>query len=1053
MEYQILHIEDSKTDADLVQRVIQKAGLNFRYQLASDKEEVSEALNTFKPNIILCDHSLPSFNSKMAYDLCKEENPDLTFILVTGAVSEEFAVEMLKTGVDDYLLKSNLQRLPLAIENAFNRRSNDKKVQAIRDSLQQSETHLRTIFENSSAGLILIDRNFKILELNDRAKEYFLISTGQELVKNTSLVESVPTSRKDILQEKLRKSLSGESLHYESVYPQQDGSVITFDVKLSPTINGDGIVTGSCMTFEDISERKRAEQAIKENETFITSIFSSINYHIAVIDTNGNIIAVNKAWEDFSFQNGESLLDRTCTGSNYVAVCQKAADEGDTIAAKALNGFRNVIEKQNPIFEMEYPCHSPDDERWYMLRIINFADNSPKVLMMHIDITEIKKAADTLLVAEKEFRSLAESMPQIVWVTDAKGQYTYFNQQWVAYTGLSLEESYGDGWNKIVHPEDRIQVLEVWSNALENQKDYALECRLKCHDGSYRWWLIKGVPKKSDNGKIQKWYGTYTDIETIKLAEEKIRYNEKRLKLATTSAAMGIWDWDLKNDNLLWDEGMLKLYDLEHSTFDSVYDTWISRLHCEDKLRVNDEIKNCITAHKEYNTQFRIIVGDSIIRYISATGLVERDDDGNPLRMIGLNWDVTETKEAEKEILKLNWLYLFTAGINEMILRVTDEETLFSEACRIAIDCGKFKMSWIGVIDEDTKKVIPIKHAGQESGYLSMIKSVSVNDSPEGRGPTGTALRQGKYVVCNDIENDPLMAPWKEAALDRGYLSSMSVPVRKFGKVIGGYTFYAEVKDFFDTAEIALLQEASNNVGFALEILEKEALRKKAEQNLEISNKELRNLSSHLQTVREEERIRIAREIHDDLGQQLTGLKMDVSWLGAKLPATNNLIDEKIEEIKELIDNTIITVRRISGNLRPPALDDLGLVAALDWHSHEIETKSGIKVNFTCNVLEVKLPTEHGTGLFRIYQEALTNAVRHSNAKTINASLIITPTLITLTIADNGRGIDKQKNTSKSFGLVGIKERAYLLNGTFDIQSRQGEGTTLTVEVPMNSDT
>lgn len=394
MEYHILHIEDSKTDADLIKRIIQKSGLNFSYQLASDEKEVMNALSLSAPDIVLCDHSLPAFNSKMAYVLCKEKNPDLPFILVTGAVSEEFAVEMLKMGVDDYLLKSNLQRLPSAITNVLSKKVSAKKILDIQSDLQKSETHLRTIFENSSVGLILLDSNGAILELNVRAEYYNIIYFGQELIKNENLLNAVPAHRREDFKKQFKKAIVGETIKYESVYPQEDGSVVTFDVKLNPTLHLDGTVTGICLTFEDISERKRADNEIK-------------------------------------------LLT-------------------------------------------------------------------------------------------------------------------------------------------------------------------------------------------------------------------------KRLLLATRSADLGVWDWNVKTDELTWDDGMYKLYDITATEFSSAYDGWISRLHKDDRQKVGNDIQLALDNKQEYKSEFRIVWNDSTVHYINATGTVEEDVDGNAIRMIGVNQDVTEQKLTEIKLKESN---------------------------------------------------------------------------------------------------------------------------------------------------------------------------------------------------------------------------------------------------------------------------------------------------------------------------------------------------------------------------------------------------------------
>ena len=190
--------------------------------------------------------------------------------------------------------------------------------------------------------------------------------------------------------------------------------------------------------------------------------------------------------------------------------------------------------------------------------------------------------------------------------------------------------------------------------------------------------------------------------------------------------------------------------------------------------------------------------------------------------------DISERKQAEQKIIKANRLYFFISHINQMIVRTTDEATLFKEACQIAVSVGKFRMTWIGIIDEETKTVVPVMHAGEDSDYPSFINRTSVHDNPLGRGPTGSALREGKYTVCNDIENDRRMAPWKKEAISRGYHSFMSLPIKKSGKVVGMFSFYTDEKNFFDAAEIALLEEATDDISFALGVFEKDNLRKSA---------------------------------------------------------------------------------------------------------------------------------------------------------------------------------------------------------------------------------
>ena len=228
-------------------------------------------------------------------------------------------------------------------------------------------------------------------------------------------------------------------------------------------------------------------------------------------------------------------------------------------------------------------------------------------------------------------------------------------------------------------------------------------------------------------------------------------------------------------------------------------------------------------------------------------------------------------------------------------------------------------------------------------------------------------------------------------------------------------------------------------------------VQKKAEEELIRINEELHRLSSHLQTIREEERIHIAREIHDELGQQLTGLKMYVHNLQKNWDDSKEDHEGLINDIIELTDEVVNSVRRISSNLRPPILDDLGLVPALEWQSKEVEKRSSTKVSFESDLFLLDLPHQIITGLFRIYQEALNNAIKYANAKTIKGKLQIKESNLILEIADDGKGMNiAEQSEKKTFGLLGIQERTHMMKGKYELDTRPGEGTRIRVAVPIS---
>ncbi|MBK8365614.1 MAG: sensor histidine kinase [Bacteroidetes bacterium] len=226
----------------------------------------------------------------------------------------------------------------------------------------------------------------------------------------------------------------------------------------------------------------------------------------------------------------------------------------------------------------------------------------------------------------------------------------------------------------------------------------------------------------------------------------------------------------------------------------------------------------------------------------------------------------------------------------------------------------------------------------------------------------------------------------------------------------------------------------------------------KSREELEASRDQLRNLSSYLEKVREAERTNIAREIHDELGQQLTGLKMDVSWISKKIKSDDAAVNEKIQGMTKLIDDTVKTVRKIASELRPGILDDLGLVAALDWQSKEFEKRTGIKCYFTSDNIEYHFNKNISTGIFRIYQEALTNVARHSKASRVESSIVINnDEMIDITIKDNGIGMSNENSGRSTLGLVGMKERAFMMDGQLIIDSQEGNGTRINLKIPYHN--
>jgi signal transduction histidine kinase len=272
------------------------------------------------------------------------------------------------------------------------------------------------------------------------------------------------------------------------------------------------------------------------------------------------------------------------------------------------------------------------------------------------------------------------------------------------------------------------------------------------------------------------------------------------------------------------------------------------------------------------------------------------------------------------------------------------------------------------------------------------------------------------------------------------------------GEEVAIKTLKSGATDYVLKTRLTRLLPAVNR---ALREAQQRSAHRRAEEQLRESHEQLRALSVYLQSVREEERTRIAREVHDGLGQALTGCKLDLSWIASRLPKEQKELVEKTRALSGHIDSTIQMVRRIATELRPGILDHLGLAAALEWQANEFQTRTGIQCEVHASLNEPDLPPDLNTTFFRIFQETLTNIIRHAGATRVVVELKEKDGSVVLEVRDNGRGISRAEITkTKSMGLLGMRERAALLGGEFKIgRAAKGEGTRVTISIPLQRPT
>jgi PAS domain S-box-containing protein len=233
-------------------------------------------------------------------------------------------------------------------------------------------------------------------------------------------------------------------------------------------------------------------------------------------------------------------------------------------------------------------------------------------------------------------------------------------------------------------------------------------------------------------------------------------------------------------------------------------------------------------------------------------------------------------------------------------------------------------------------------------------------------------------------------------------------------------------------------------------ILRDISLRLQNEHDLRQSREEIRELASASQTAREQERSRVARELHDEIGGALTALKMDTAWISERLPQGESVLAEKLSNMRTMLDNTVAATRRIASDLRPMMLDDLGLAPATEWLVHDFERRTGIVCELAIALPEIDIPGDLATAVFRILQESLTNVTKHARATHAEITLDTEEGMLVLTINDNGRGFDTTgPRAPQSYGLIGMRERVTLLGGRIRVESVPGDGTIVEARIPL----
>ena len=591
---------------------------------------------------------------------------------------------------------------------------------------------------------------------------------------------------------------------------------------------------------------------------------------------------------------------------------------------------------------------------------------------------------------DEPFQLVADTLPLLVWISGTDKRCTYFNKPWLDFTGRRLEAELGDGWADAVHAADLQRCLDTYVRAFDRREPFTMEYRLRRHDGEYRWVLDNAAPRFDADGSFAGYIGACFDVTELRHADAEGSVANDRLPLAIESGKSVGWEWDLRTNRDTWFGDLPTIFGMPSNIYHGHVDDFRRSVHPEDRGLVWKAVRGARDSRLPYTAEFRILWSNGTVRWVSAKGRFYYSPGGDPERMLGMAVDITERKDAEESL--------------------RSKERELKEAQRLA---GVGSWQW----DPDTDTVV----------WSEELYRIA------GRDPSLPAVSYKEHSQLYTPESWHRLQSAVEAALQTGAPYELVLEMVRADGTHRWVRARGEVQRYA-TGDIARLR------GTVQDITD----RKLAEEALS-------SMNGRLIEAQESERARIARDLHDDIGQRLALLTVVLSQLKGLLPdSSGSEVRACLNALQKQTTEIIADVQTLSHELRPPRLLHLGVVAAMQGFCEELAVQKSAKIDFRHENVPGSVPPDVSLCLFRVLQEALHNAVRHSQARHFDVQLRGTANSIDLTVRDEGVGFDVDAATrGLGLGLTSMKERLKLVDGELLVMSQSTRGTTVVARAPV----
>src|SRR5262245_44730398 len=795
---------------------------------------------------------------------------------------------------------------------AEERRRAEQVCRESEDRFRQLAENIREIFWTADA------KDGRVIYVSPGYEEVWGRTCQSLYGQPRSWLENIHPDDRDRVIENLGQRGRGMFAVSEFRVVRPDGAVRWVRSRTFPVSDPDGGFSRITGLAEDITERKRAEEGLVHERYLLHTLMDNLPDNIYFKDAASRFVRINKALAtSFGLNDPAQAIGKTDFDFFTEEHARPAyADE------------QEIIRTGQPVVAKEEKETWLDGRvRWVSTTKMPFRDRDGKIIGtfgVARDITKVKLAEEALRESEHRWRSLTETLPQLVSTATPDGACDYFSTQWTQYSGVPESDLLGWRWLEVLHPNDRVPTRQLWTDSVAGRGPYDVEYRVRRSDGVYRWFKTRGVPIRDGAGNIFKWFGTCTDITAGKQLEEELRQANARLDLAVRGSNVSIWEIDMPDSDYrngqvhylnVWEQ---LGYDPAQSSTDHA--TWRALWHPDDRERLERAVQSYLDGEtREFEAEYRVCHRDGSYRWVLSRGVAVRDTAGRPIRFAGSRFDITDRKRAEKELCQAKEAEAERARLAELGRDVGIALSHGDTPGELLQPCAEAMVRYLDAAFARIWTLPPGRDVLELQASAGMYTHL---DGPHARIPVGQfkvgmIARERRPLLTNDVPDDPRISD-PDWAQREGMVAFAGYPLVVKDRLMGVLALFV-LKPLSD-AVLQTLGSLAGVIALGIERKQQEVELRQAKDAAEAANQAkdefLANVSHELRTpmtaILGMTELVLDTPLAEDQRQSLQTVKSAADNL---LGIINDLLDfSKIEAGKLELDPAGFSLRAVVGD-------------------------------------------------------------------------------------------------------------------------------------------